>query len=394
MVTLREIGAITRMNLRNLPRRLGPSLVVVIGIAGVVAVMLSVLAMATGFSRTINNTGRADRAIVLRGGSNSELTSTLGRDALAAILGAPGIRLDTRGKPLVSAETVMLVSLRKRGSNAKANVTLRGIGVSGLLVHPDIHIVSGRMLLPGKREMVVGTAAHTQFGGLEIGSRLAFRGADWIVVGQFASGGNAHESELLVDAETVLSSYRRTAFQSISVLLDSADSFGDFKAALTTDPRLEVQVMRETDYYASLSAQLTHLMTTVGYVVGGIMAFGAVFGALNTMYSAVSVRRVEIATLRALGFMPAGVVISVLAESLLLACLGGVLGATIAWGLFNNNVVNTLGSTFTQVVFRLAVTPQLMLIGVSWALCIGLVGGFFPARRAARLPVAKALRSL
>jgi putative ABC transport system permease protein len=394
MSTRLEIITITRMNLKNIPRRIGSSLVVVIGIAGVIGVMVAVLAMAVGFSETINNTGRADRAIVLRGGASSEVTSSLSRTAVNTIADAPGIRKDQQGRPIFSNEAVMLVNLTQKSTGTKASATLRGISLSGLKLRPEIRLTMGRMFRSGTRELLVGAAAQFQFKGLKIGDRVEFRGGDWTVVGQFSSERNAHESELLADAETVLNAYRRGGFQSVSVMLDSADSFEEFESALTTNPTLEVQVIRETQYYAGLSEHLTGLMTVVGYLVGSIMALGAMFGALNTMYSAVSVRGVEIATLRAIGYGSAGIVISVLVEALLLALVGGIAGAALAWLLFNGNVVNTLGSTFSQVVFRLSVTPQLMLIGLIWALAIGFLGGLFPARRAARIPVARALRAL
>jgi len=250
------------------------------------------------------------------------------------------------------------------------------------------------MFQRGLRELIVGRGAEAQFKGLDVGSHIALRGSDWTIVGAFTSHGDSHESELLADAETVLSAYRRNLFQSVVVLLDSRDSFDTFKSALTTNPQLSVAVMRERDYYALQSQRMSTLLAFVAYVVGGIMAVGALFGALNTMYSAVSVRSREIATLRAIGFGAAAVVLSVLIEAMLLSVMGALIGAGLAWLFFNGNVVSTLGSNFTQVVFRLAVTPALVVLGVLWACAIGLIGGLFPAIRAARLPVATALRAV
>jgi putative ABC transport system permease protein len=394
MNMLRQIRAVTWMNLRSIPQRFGASSVIVVGIAGVVAVLISVLAMATGFTRTVAGTGRNDRAIVLRGGSDSELASTLAREATLTIMDAPGIRRDSAGKPIASAEAVVIVDLPKKSNNSGANVTIRGIGAAGMELRPEIQLVAGRMFQRGLRELLVGSGAQAQFKGLGVGSHIALRGSDWRIVGAFESNGDTHESELLADGETVLSAYRRNLYQSVIVLLDSTDSFGAFKTSLTTNPQLSVDVLREHDYYAHQSQRMSTVLSFVAYVVGGIMAVGALFGALNTMYSAVSVRSREIATLRAIGFGASAVVLSVLIEAMLLSVIGALLGAAIAWIFFNGNVVSTLGSNFTQVVFRLTVGPSLVVLGIVWACVIGLIGGLFPAIRAARLPVAAALRAL
>jgi putative ABC transport system permease protein len=389
-----EIAAVTALNLRAIPQRLGTSLVIVIGIAGVVAVLVSVLAMAVGFNDTIRHAGRPDRAIVLRGGSNSELASTLSRDAALTIEDAAGIKLDPQGHKIAQPEFVAIVEKPQKGSDTGANVTMRGTGLEALILRPEIHLVEGRMFEPGKREVVVGKAAQQQFQGLDLGAHIAVRDSDWVVVGSFESHGDSHESEVLADLETMLGVYRRNGYSSVTVLLDGADQFDGFKAALTSNPTLAVEVSREPDYYASLSSQLNTVLTFVGYVVGTIMAVGAVFGALNTMYSAVSARRVEIATLRAIGFGATAIVISVFVEALLLALAGGAIGAAIAWGFFNGNAANTLSGNFTQVVFRLSVTPGLIGFGLFWAIAIGLIGGLFPAIRAARQPIATALRAI
>jgi putative ABC transport system permease protein len=390
---LRQIRAVTWMNLRSIPQRFGASSVIVVGIAGVVAVLISVLAMATGFTHTVLGTGRDDRAIVLRGGSNSELASTLSREATLTVMDAPGIRKDSAGKPIASAEAVVVVDMPKKSNDSGANVTIRGIGAAGIGVRPEIHLVMGRMFARGLRELIVGAGAQAQFKGLDVGNHIALRGSDWTIVGAFASNGDSHESELLADGETVLSAYRRNLYQSVVVLLDSKDSFAAFKTSLTTNPQLSVDVLREHDYYAQQSQRMSRVLSFVAYVVGGIMAVGALFGALNTMYSAVSVRSREIATLRAIGFSASAVVLSVLIEALLLSVIGALIGAGLAWIFFNGNVVSTLGSNFTQVVFRLAVGPALVVLGIVWACAIGLIGGLFPAIRAARLPVAAALRA-
>jgi putative ABC transport system permease protein len=386
--------AVTALNLRTLPDRFWSSLVIVLGVAGVVGVVVSVLAMVTGLVAAMGHAGRADRAIVLRGGSDTEVSSTLSRDAVLTILNAPGIRRDAAGQAIASAEALMPLTRPMRSSGTDANVTFRGIGLEGLTLRPELHLVEGRWFRPGLHELVVGQGAQRQFAGLDLGSHVTIRDTDWTIVGLFASGGDAHESEILADAETALAAYRRNLFQSVTVQLDSPAAFSAFKDALTSNPQLSVEVHRETDYLTKLSANLTKVMSLIANVVGTIMAVGAIFGALNTMYSAVSARTLEIATLRAIGFGGLAIVASVLVEAMTLSLLGGLAGAALAWLFFNGHGVNALGGNFTQLVFRLTVTPDLIVQGILWALLIGFFGGLFPALRAARLPVAAALRTL
>ena len=390
---IEQILAVTGMNLRSLPQRIGTAWVIVIGIAVTVAVMVSVLAMAEGFTKTLKGTARTDRAIVLRSGSEAELSSTIDRSNAQTIMDAPGVRKDAAGRPVASAEAVVIVALPQKKDGADANVTLRGVGPNAMALRPELHLVAGRMFRPAVRELIVGKSALAQFKGLDIGSHIAFRDSEWTVVGVFETGGDAHESELQGDVETVLSAYRRNIFQSVSVMLQSADAFDRFKAALTTDPTLKVSVQRETEYYAAQSRNLSKLLNLLAYFVGGIMALGASFGAINTMYTAVSTRTREIATLRAIGFSGLPIVVSVLVESLLLALIGSAIGSFAAWLFFNGNTVNTLGAGFTQVVFHLTVTASLLVSGVVLACVIGMLGGLFPAVRAARLPIATALRA-
>lgn len=389
----KQTAAVTAMNLRAIPQRLGTSSVIVIGIAGVVAVLVSVLAMALGFQKTVSNTGRADRAIVLRGGSQAEINSSISRDSALTVLDAPGLKQDPSGKPIGSAEIVTIVNLPRLSDGSDSNVTLRGVGPQAFALRPELKVTEGRIFQPAVRELIVGKSAAKQFRGLTLGSKLSFRESDWTVVGIYETAGDAHESELMADSETVLSAFRRLGFQSITVLLDAPAAFDTFKDSLTTNPTLTVDVKREPEYYAEQSKQLTKLLDFLGFFVGGIMAVGAMFGALNTMYSAVSARSLEIATLRAIGFGALPVVISVFVEALLLSLIGGVIGAALAWAFFNGNTVNTLGANFSQVVFRLTVTPGLLLAGIVLACLIGIAGGLFPAIRAARLPVAAALRA-
>jgi putative ABC transport system permease protein len=366
--------------------------VIVIGIAGVVAVLVSMLAMSVGFRHTLADSGRADRAIVLRGGSDAELNSNLTREDIDTISNAPGVRKDAAGRALLSEELVTVANVPKIDTGTDANVTLRGVGGMLLQVRPEITITQGRMFHPAVRELIAGAGAAAQFRGLSVGSVLRLRNADWTITGIFTSNGDVHESELLADVNTVASAIERNGYSSAMVLLASAKDFTAFKDSLTTDPRLKVDVQREPDYYAAQSQGLSKAISIVGNTVAVIMAIGAMFGALNSMYSAVAARSVEIATLRAIGFGAVPVLVSVMIEALLLALLGGVIGAGLAWLFFNGHTVSTLGGAFAQVVFKLTVTQGLIVTGIVWAAAIGLLGGFFPALRAARLPVAAALR--
>ena len=393
MSMMTQIGAVTAMNLRNVPQRLGTSLVVVIGVAGVVAVLISVMAMATGLSRTVASTAREDRAIIIRGGSQSELQSTLSRDAAAIIRDAPGIRKTSDGRPVASAEALVMVNLPKKGETDVANVALRGVDPVGLVLRPEIRILEGRMFQPAVHELIVGKSAQAQFAGLDVGRQLSIRGSDWNIVGSFESHGDSHESEMLADVETVLSAYRRNLYQAVNRATRVCGFVPGLKDSLTTNPALTVAVSRETEYYAAQSKELSAILFFVAYFVGGIMAVGAMFGALNTMYSAVSARTLEIATLRAIGFGSGAVVVSIFVEALMLALAGGVLGSILAWAFFDGNVVSTLGGNFTQLVFPLTVTTALVALGITWACGIGLIGASFPAIRAARLPVATALQA-
>ncbi|MGQ0502607.1 MAG: ABC transporter permease [Panacagrimonas sp.] len=389
-----QVMAVTAMNLRTVPSRLGASMVIVVGIAGVVGVLVALLAMAEGFRATLTSTGRADRVLVLRGGANDELSSVIYRSQVPTIEQAPGVARDADGRPLATAEVFMLTSLPRRGATAPTNVVVRGTGPNVLAVRPEVHLVEGRLFRTGVREIVAGRGAAREFAGLTVGQVVPVRGGDWTVVGVFESGGNVHESEIWADGEALMSSANRGAPTSVVARLESADALPAFRDALAADPTMTVDAVSEPRYYASRSEKLARLINGLGYFVAGVMAVGALFGALNTMYAAVSTRSVEIATLRAIGFTPGPVVVSVMIESLLLALAGGVLGALIAYALFNGYTVSTLnGQTFSQVAFDFRVTPALLAQGVLWSVVIGAVGGFFPALRAARVPVVEALRA-
>ena len=384
--------AAARIGIAGLPQRWGASSVIVIGIAGVVGVLVAMLAMGEGFKATLDSTGSDDTAIILRGGSQAETNSVITRDQLPLISALPGIARDADGKPLSSPELSQVVNLQSKADGTETNVQFRGVGPSAWALRPKLKIVEGRRFGPGLREMVVGRGAQRQFAGLEVGHQLKLGNQAWTVVGVFESG-DSHDSELWADADVLGPAYQRQAFQSVTVKLDGKDGFRQLKAALAADPRLKLDVSTTRDYYAKQSEQLTTFLKWLGIIIGTVMAVGAVFGALNSMYAAVAGRAREIATMRALGFRGLPVVTAVMLETMLLALIGGLLGALVAWLLFNGHTVSTLGSNFSQVVFQFRVSPQLLWTGLKWALGIGLVGGLFPALRAARLPVTVALRA-
>jgi putative ABC transport system permease protein len=387
--------AVTGVGLRSVPMRLGTSLVIVIGVATVVAVFISVLAMAVGFERAAASAGRADRAIILGSGSNNEGGSSLSREHASTIAGAPGVRKGAGGEPLASAEVLAFVPVTNQRTGLNAFATLRGMGPQGFALRPEIRLVAGRAFRPGLQEVIVGRAAQQQLGGLGIGSRISLPQGDWEIVGVFESGRDSHESGLLTDAEMLLTAYRRPAFNSMTVRLEDAGAFERFSTALTTNPTLTVQVIREDRYFSQASGWVTQLLRIVSFGIGGIMAFGAAFGALNTMYTAVSTRAREIATLRALGFAPAAVMISILVEALVLALAGAVLGLIPAWLFVNGAVVSTMSGTGpSQVTFAMQMTPQVAVLGILAACLIGAVGGLFGALRASRLPLATAIRAV
>jgi putative ABC transport system permease protein len=394
MRSLQQIVAVVTMNLYSLPQRLGASLVIVIGIAGVVGVLICILAMAVGFARTVAGTGRADRVIVLANGAISESLSNIPREAALNIINGPGIRKDAAGQPIASAEVLAQIQRPRKGSVKPINVTLRGVGATEALLRPEIRIIEGRMFRPAVHELIVGRNAQREYSGLEVGSHLSFQNGDWQVVGIFDSGrGDSHDAEIMADAETLLSAYQRNWFQSVTALLERPESFDQLKLALNEDPTLHVDALRESEYFATQSNSLGTLLKAIGYFVGGLMAVGALFGALNVMYATVSARTIEIATLRAIGFGPGPVVISVLAEALLLALAGAVVGALMAWIFFDGHTTSIVSGSQTQLAFAFAVTPGLIVVGIIWALLIGFVGGLMPAIRAARVPVATALRT-
>jgi len=392
---LSQVASVTKFGLLSIPQRRGSVSAAVIGIAGVVAVLVGVLSIAVGFRKTMSASGSPDAAIVLRSGADSEMVSGFLRENTRIIADAPGLARSDKG-PLASAELFVIINLPKRSTGTDANVPLRGVEDEAFKVRDTFKMVEGRRFEPGKDEVIVGIGAAHQFAGLEVGNKIKVGRYEWPVVGIFSAGGGTAESEIWTDATVLQGTYHRgDSFQSVYTKLSSPAAFQQFKDALTTDPRLNVKVLLQTDYYAEQSTAVTKLITTLGVLIASLMAIGAVFGALNTMYSAVSARTREIATLRALGFGSGSVVVSVMLESLVLALLGGAIGATLAYLAFNGFQTATMNfQSFSQVTFAFQVTPELLIRGIVWATLIGLVGGLFPALRAARLPIAAALREL
>jgi putative ABC transport system permease protein len=358
-------------------------------------VLISVLSMSVGFRQTITNSSRENRAIVLTRGAETESGSSVSRADVVAIENLPGI-MRRDGKPAISAEVIAIASVARKSDASDAFVTLRGVGANAFVVRSELKMVAGRMYRPAEREVIVGKAAQAQFSNLDPGDRIALGDGDWTIVGVFESEGSFYESMLIAHAEAVLSAYKRNAFNSVTVLLEPRNSFETLRRALDAIPASGIEVRREQEYFASQSQPLNRLLELIAYLIGGIMAVGAIFGALNTMYSAVSVRGAEIATLRALGFSGASVIVSVLIEAQLLALIGAVLGVVLAHFCFNGQAISTIGDTVgnnPQVVFSLTFSAAMVAGSVALACLVGLIGGMFPAVKAARMPIAAALRA-
>ncbi len=390
---LDQVLLVTWTNLKSLRGRLGSAATAVVGVAGVVSVFVAVLSIAQGFRATMEGTGAPDRVLVMRSGASAEMNSLLRRDDVRIIENTPGIRR-VDGEPAVSAELFVVVDVPKRSTGTQANVPLRGVQPGAFRVRDNVKIVEGRRFTPGRKEVIVGSGAAAEFAGLRVGNTLRWGRNEWTVVGRFDAGGTVADSEIWCDVGVLQPAYRRgSTFQAVYAKLTSPKAFDQFKAALTSDPRLDVEVKRESEYFADQSKALTQFISVAGTLIAVLMGIGAAFGALNTMYTAVASRTREIATLRALGFRPGPVVLSVLGESLALALVGGLVGGVLAYLFFNGYQVATLNwQSFSQVAFAFRITPVLLAQGMVYALVIGLVGGLFPAIRAARLPVATALR--
>jgi putative ABC transport system permease protein len=374
-----------------MPQRLGASIVVVMGLAAVVGVLVSVFTMAGSLTTSLISVGSADRAIVLRNGARFEGESALPLDTAAIVANAPGVARTPEGRGAVTRDIVTAVNRPWRSNGALRALTVRGVGTDNFVVRPEIVIVEGRSFTPGLREAIVGRSAQLQFEGLDLGSEVKLRDGVWTIVGVFTTG-DATEAGLIMDVDTLASAYGLGHVNSVTARLETPAAFDTLKAALDAHPTLAADVYREPDYYVMDAADLDDLFFFVTYVICSIMAAGALVGALNTMYAAVSSRAVEIATLRALGFGAAGVVVSVVAESLMLAALGATAGSAIAWLVFSGDSVS-LGGQNGTLITTLAITPATLVTGLLWAGGVGFIGALFPAVRAARLPLATALRA-
>ena len=382
-------------NFRSVTARWTSSIVAVLGIAGTVGVFVAMLSLARGFRATLVASGSEDNAIVLRAGATSEMMSGIKLEDIKILQDAPGVAraLDA---PLVTSEVVVVAPFPLRAAGTDANAQIRGVSANVLTIRRDVKIVQGRMFQPGLAELIVGKNASSSYSGLTLGNTVNFGGGHWQVVGIFDAGGSSFDSEVWCDARVLDDVYKRPSniFQSATVHLSSPGAFEQFKDAVTSDRRLNFDVTREIDYYAKQSTRMTQLITILGGLVAFVMAIGAVFGALNTMYSAVAERGREIATMRALGFGGGAVVFSFLVEALLISFVGGAIGCVAVLPL-NGLTTGTMNwQTFSQLAFAFRITPALLLAGIVFALLMGLLGGLPPAMRAAWRPVAVALREL
>jgi putative ABC transport system permease protein len=388
-----QITAVTLMNLKSLQQRFWASLSTVVAVALVVVVLLAFLAMGNGFRSTVAGAGADDVAVILRGGSQSEVNSVVTRDQVRLVEEASGVAKGADGKPLVSAELYLVVDGVKRSSQTKANLPLRGIGQEGAAVRKGIAITAGRMFAPGSSEIVVGKALLRQFEGFELGQTVTFGTGRWTVVGIFDAGGSVFESEIWADLPVVQSYFRRNnVFQTVRVRLDNRQALERLQRYVDGDPRLKLDAKSEAQYFAEQASRTSDLIQKLGWPLAIAMAFGALAGALNTMYSSVAARTTEIATLRAIGFGALPAFVGTLTESLILAAIGGILGAAATFLIFDGLTASTLGASFTQVVFSFQLTPTLAAEGVLLALIVGLIGGIFPAISAARMAIVAGLQ--
>jgi putative ABC transport system permease protein len=390
----RQTRSVIRIGIATIPQRLGSSAVVVVGIAGVVGVLVALLAMGAGFEQILKQTGAADTVIVLHSGAESEATSMLDNDTVGIISQAPQVLRGADGQPVASGEQLIVASLPTRSTGLEASIALRGVGEAAWILARNFKITEGRKFRPGLRELMVGKSTRDEFVGLRVGATVSFDGQSWPIVGVFDSG-DAHNSEIWGDAQVIGSSYRRGGMVNSLVLrLTDASAIDALKAGIESDPRLKVSVQTTREYYSRQSESIAQIVGIVGTTIGAIMALGAVFGALNTTYAAVADRAREIATLRAIGFRTGPVILSVLLETMLLAVLGGAVGAGLTWLIFDGFTASTVGANSSQVVFAFDVSRELLASGLKWALAIGLVGGLLPALRAARMPIIVGLREL
>ncbi len=382
-------------NFRSVKARWTSAIVAVLGIAGTVGVFVAMLSLARGFRATLVSSGSADNAIVLRAGATSEMMSGVTLDSMKILQDEPGVAR-VNGVPVLTSEVVVVAPFPLRTTGTDANVQIRGVSANVLTVRKMVKIVQGRMFSPGLSELIAGRNASSTYSGLAVGNKVTFGGGTWTVVGIFDAGGSAFDSEVWCDSRILSDVYKRpnNIFQSVTVHLTSPDAFQGFKDAVVKDPRLDVDVSREIDYYAKQSQMMTRLITVLGGLVAAVMGIGAVFGALNTMYSAVSERGREIAVMRALGFGAVAVVFSFLVEALLISFVGGAIGCVAVLPLngFTTGAMNW--QTFSHLAFAFKITPDLLVGGIIFALAMGVAGGLLPAIHAALRPISVALRSL
>ncbi len=388
-----QILSVIRVSLGSLPERMGTATVATIGFAAVVLVFTGMLSIREGFAKVVQQNGSPDVAMIMRGGSTAELNSGVSLENSRIIAQTEGVAQNENG-PIVSPEVLLVVDAPRRTTRTDSNVPFRGVTQPGFVIHDKVRVIQGRMFAEGKGEVIVGRQAAAQFAGLEVGNEVRWSGFKWKVVGVFEANAGLEESEIWTDARTLQTAFDRgTYFQSVYVKLTSVEAFQAFKDAVTTNPQLNVTVQRHDEYLQAQTEFLTKFITIAGGVIALLMGLGAIFGAINAMYAAVSSRTIEIATLRALGFGRLPVLISVMVEAVVLGMIGGVLGGIIAWLMFDGFQTSTLNwASFSQVAFQFAVTPLLLVQGTALALLLGLLGGFLPALRAAQMPIAAALR--
>jgi putative ABC transport system permease protein len=394
--SLTQIGAVTGMNLRNIPQRWSSSMVAVLGIGGVTLVLVALLSIAAGFKVALEGSGSEDVAIIMRAGSTNELSGGFGVDTVTVVSDAPGIKHDAQNKPLLSPELYVLVDGRMRGKDASTNLPLRGVGQMAPQVRKSFKLVEGTMFHPGTNEIIVGDGVVKQYEGLEVGKTVRWGNANWNVVGRFTDGGGIAESEAWGDTPIVQQAWRRgNSFQSIRVKLKNTESLKTLKDALSKDPRVRVGVQTERTFYADQQKLMSTIINTVGWALAIMMGVAALFAALNTLYNAVATRVREIATLRAMGFNGWAVMISVLVEAMILGAVGGLIGGLLAFLTFNGMHSSTMNwASFSQMTFAFTVTPQLMITGIVYGLILTFIAGILPGIRAARLPITAGLREL
>ena len=381
-------------NVRSAFRRPVSSAATIIGVALVVAILVGALALASGFQAALVETGSPGNVLVIRKGADAELSSGITRDVVNVIRAHPDVAVGAGGRPLASPEVVVLINEERRGGTGSSNVTVRGVDAEAFVLRPEVKIVAGRKFAPGAAEVIVGQRIGRRFRNCGLGEKLKFGSRPFTVVGHFSADGSAFESEVWGDNAVLMPVFRGDVFQSLTFRLENPARFAAVKRELEADPRLGVELREEREYYAAQSELLTGVLRVAGVFITLIMAIGAIFGAMNTMFAAVGARTREIAMLLALGFSPRAVLASFLAESTFLALLGGVLGCLLALPINGISTGTTNFSTFSELAFAFRVTPAALGVGLVFSALLGLVGGFLPAWRAARQPLSSGMRAL